>query len=331
MSEGAAHTTAFLLVTLSVAYVSLVLGELVPKRLAIQRAESIAMLAAWPVEVLARITRPVIALLTVSTNVVVRLFGGDPSLHREAMTGEELRDIVATHEDLTEEERELIDEVFEAGNRELREVMVPRTEVVFIDGEMPIFKAAKFVADQPHSRYPVTGDSSDDVIGFVHVRDVLAPGMAERSLRVAELVRDIARFPGTKYVIPTLSEMRRLQVHMAVVEDEYGGTAGIVTMEDLVEEVVGDIRDEYDADEVIDARSVDGMTNLEDFAEDYGIRLPEGPYETVAGFMVASLGKLPEVGMSVAVDGHVLSIDSVDGRRVARVTIEAMPIEAVPE
>lgn len=331
---GAAHTVAFLFVTFSVAYVSLVLGELVPKRMAIQRAESIAMIAAWPVEMLARITRPVIALLTVSTNLVVRVLGGDPTMHREAMSGEELRDIVATHEDLTDEERELIDEVFEAGNRELREVMVPRTDVVFIDGETPIFKAAKFVSEQPHSRYPVTGDSSDDVIGFVHVRDVLAPGMVERSLRVSELVRDIARFPGTKYVIPTLSEMRRLQVHMAVVEDEYGGTAGIVTMEDLVEEVVGDIRDEYDEAEVVDARSVDGMTNLEDFAEDYGIRLPEGPYETVAGYIVAALGQLPEVGRSVAVDGHQLIIESVDGRRVARIRIEhAIPSshEALPE
>jgi len=334
MSEDVAHTLAFLAVTLSVAYVSLVFGELVPKRLAIQRAESIAMVAAWPVEMLARITRPVIVLLTVSSNVVVRVLGGDPTLHREAMTGEELRDIVASHEELTAEERELIDEVFEAGNRELREVMVPRTDVVFIDGDTPIFKAAKFVSEQPHSRYPVIGESSDDVIGFVHVRDVLAPGMAERSLRVSELVREVARFPGTKYVIPTLSEMRRLQVHMAVVEDEYGGTAGIVTMEDLVEEVVGDIRDEYDEEEIIDARTVDGMTNLEDFAEDYGIELPEGPYETIAGFIVATLGALPAVGQSVVVDGHLLVIDAVEGRRVARVRIEtgiSAPSDALPE
>ncbi len=334
LSSGVAHTGAFLAVTFAVAYVSLVLGELVPKRLAIQNAEAISMAAAWPVEILARITRPIIWLLTISTNGVVRLLGADPSVHREAMSGEELRDIVATHEDLTAEERELIDEVFEAGNRELREVMVPRTDVVFLDGETPIFKAAKFVAEQPFSRYPVTGESSDDVLGFVHVRDVLAPGMAERSLRVSELVRDIARFPGTKYVIPTLSEMRRLHVHMAVVEDEYGGTAGIVTMEDLVEEVVGDIRDEYDAAEVIDAKSVDGLTNLEDFAEDYGITLPEGPYETVAGFIIATTGQLPEVGQAVPVDGQVLVIEAVDGRRIARVRIEpaiSAPSDPLPE
>lgn len=332
--SDSAGTVAFVGVTLVVAYVSLVIGELVPKRLAIQRAEDIALIAAYPVEILARVSRPVIALLTVSTNLIVRLFGVDPHAQREAISGEELRDIVAAHEELTEEERELIDEVFEAGNRELREVMVPRTDVVFLDGDMPVFKAVKFVADQPHSRYPVIGESMDDVIGFVHVRDLLDPDMAERSVRISELARDIARFPGTKYVIPALSEMRRLSMHMAVVGDEYGGTAGIVTMEDLVEEVVGDIRDEYDAVDPVDFRSVDGLTNLEDFAVDYGVKLPEGPYETVAGYLVATLGRLPEVGMHVDVDGHRLFIDAVDGRRVSRVRIEPLApetAEVLPE
>ena len=319
---------AFIGVTLIVAYVSLVIGELVPKRLAIQRAETIALIAAYPVEILARVTRPIIALLTMSTNLIVRVFGVDPHATREAISGEELRDIVAAHEELSEEERELIDEVFEAGNRELREVMVPRTDVVFLDGDMPAFKAAKFVVDQPHSRYPVIGESMDDVIGFVHVRDLLDPDMSKRSVRLSELARDIARFPGTKYVIPSLAEMRRLSAHLAIVEDEYGGTAGIVTMEDLVEEVVGDIRDEYDEAETVDFRSVDGLTNLEDFAVDYGIRLPEGPYETIAGFLVATLGQLPEIGMSVDVDRHRLIIDGVDARRVSRVRVEPLPAES---
>ena len=326
--SDSAGTVAFIGVTLIVAYVSLVIGELVPKRLAIQRAETIALIAAYPVEILARVTRPIIALLTMSTNLIVRVFGVDPHATREAISGEELRDIVAAHEELSEEERELIDEVFEAGNRELREVMVPRTDVVFLDGDMPAFKAAKFVVDQPHSRYPVIGESMDDVIGFVHVRDLLDPDMSKRSVRLSELARDIARFPGTKYVIPSLAEMRRLSAHLAIVEDEYGGTAGIVTMEDLVEEVVGDIRDEYDEAETVDFRSVDGLTNLEDFAVDYGIRLPEGPYETIAGFLVATLGQLPEIGMSVDVDRHRLIIDGVDARRVSRVRVEPLPAES---
>ncbi|MFM1787533.1 MAG: hypothetical protein RL228_1483, partial [Actinomycetota bacterium] len=191
-------TISFILITLLVAYVSLVLGELVPKRLAIQQAETLALLFAIPIEVIAKATKPFIWLLTISTNAVLRIFGVDPQASREMMSGEELRDIVAAHEELTDEERELIDEVFEAQDRELREVMQPRTEVEFLDGEMPVFKAAKMISDLPHSRYPVMGESPDDVIGFVHIRDILDPAMSERSIRLSQLARTLQRYPGTK-------------------------------------------------------------------------------------------------------------------------------------
>jgi putative hemolysin len=241
------------------------------------------------------------------------------------MSGEELRDIVAAHEELTDEERELIDEVFEAQDRELREVMQPRTEVEFLDGEMPVFKAAKMITDLPHSRYPVMGETPDDVIGFVHIRDILVPSMSERSIRLSELSRPLQRYPGTKGVIPTLSDMRRKNVHFALVEDEYGGTAGIVTLEDLVEELIGDIKDEYDEVETTAVRgevSVDGGMNLEDFLELTAIELPEGPYETVAGYVVAELGQLPEVGMSVDFEDHRLLVLEVENRRATRIKVE---------
>ena len=154
--------------------------------------------------------------------------------------------MVAAHTDLTAEERELIDDVFDAGDTELREVMIPRTEVAFLDASLPAFRAASLVAQMPHSRYPVIGDSPDDVLGFVHVRDILTPSMVDRSVRLEDLAREVAFFPGSKQVIPALTEMRRGGHHLAVVADEYGGTAGIVTLEDLVEELVGDIHDEYD-------------------------------------------------------------------------------------
>jgi putative hemolysin len=320
-----APTISFILITLVVAYVSLVLGELVPKRLAIQQAETLALLFAIPVEVIARATQPFIWLLTRSTNGVLRIFGVDPKASREMMSGEELRDIVAAHEELTDEERELIDEVFEAQDRELREVMQPRTEVEFLDGEMPVFKAAKMITDLPHSRYPVMGETPDDVIGFVHIRDILVPSMSERSIRLSELSRPLQRYPGTKGVIPTLSDMRRKNVHFALVEDEYGGTAGIVTLEDLVEELIGDIKDEYDEVETTAVRgevSVDGGMNLEDFLELTAIELPEGPYETVAGYVVAELGQLPEVGMSVDFEDYRLLVLEVENRRATRIKVE---------
>ena len=326
-------TISFILITLLVAYVSLVLGELVPKRLAIQQAETLALLFAIPIEVIAKATKPFIWLLTISTNAVLRIFGVDPQASREMMSGEELRDIVAAHEELTDEERELIDEVFEAQDRELREVMQPRTEVEFLDGEMPVFKAAKMISDLPHSRYPVMGESPDDVIGFVHIRDILDPAMSERSIRLSQLARTLQRYPGTKGVIPTLSDMRRKNVHFALVEDEYGGTAGIVTLEDLVEELIGDIKDEYDEQETAMVRgevSVDGGMNLEDFLELTEIELPEGPYETVAGYVVAELGQLPEVGMSVDFEDHRLIVTEVENRRATRIKVEEIqPVDPV--
>ncbi|TAK71289.1 MAG: HlyC/CorC family transporter [Actinomycetota bacterium] len=332
LSEGLASTVAFIAVTLVIAYVSLVLGELVPKRLALQRAETVALFVVGPVDWLARISRPFILLLSVSTNVVVRLFGGDPSAAKESISGEELRGMVAAHEDLSAEERELIDDVFAAGDRELREVMLPRTEVEFLDAATPVFAVARTVSGQPHSRYPVYRDSADDIVGFVHIRDVLSPGVVDRSIRVGELARDVLMLPGSKRVIPALTEMRRAGQHLAIVVDEYGGTAGIVTLEDLVEELVGDIRDEYDvADDHHSRRTlggvieVDGLLNLDDFADETGVVLPEGPYETVAGFAMASLGHLPAEGDVVDHDGYRLTITELDGRRVARVRVAPLP------
>jgi putative hemolysin len=181
--------------------------------------------------------------------------------------------------------------------------------------------------DQPHSRYPVIRDSADDVIGFVHIRDILDPDLAERSIRVGDLARDIVSFPGTKVVLSTLTEMRRIRQHLAIVQDEYGGTAGIITMEDLVEELVGDIEDEYDVERPEDeqsafgVRTVDGLLNLEDFADESGVELPEGPYETVAGFLISRLGRVPLLGDTVIEGDHSFDVVELDGRRVSRVRV----------
>jgi putative hemolysin len=263
MGQGLADTLAFILVTIVIAYVSLVLGELVPKRIALQRVEKVALFVAAPIDVIAKVFKPFIVALSIATDAIVRLLGIDPHGAKEQISGEELRDLVAAHEELTVEERELIEDVFAAGDRELREVMLPRTEVDFLDASLPVFKAVRIVVDQPHSRYPVIRDSADDVIGFVHVRDILDPGLAERSIRVGELARDITAFPGSKQVLSTLTEMRRLRQHLAIVQDEYGGTAGIVTMEDLVEELIGDIQDEYDVDRPDEAPAVFGVTTVD--------------------------------------------------------------------
>ncbi len=331
LSRGASETASFIIVTVMIAYVSLVLGELVPKRIALQRVERVALFVAAPVDIIAKIFRPFIIALSWATDGTVRLLGVDPHAGKEQISGEELRDLVAAHEDLTAQERELIDDVFAAGDRELREVMVPRTEVEFLDAALPIFKAVKVVADRPHSRYPVTRDSADDVIGFVHVRDILNPELSERSIRVGELVREVTAFPGTNGVLSTLTELRRLRQHLAVVVDEYGGTAGIVTMEDLVEELIGDIKDEYDlvqrpqAARSFGVITIDGLMNIEDFDDETGIELPDGPYETVAGFVVSRLGSLPVIGDAVELAGQRFEVLELDGRRISRVRVTPLP------
>ncbi len=336
LPEGAAAPVALVLVTLAISYLSLVLGELAPKRLALQRAEGFALALGPPVDKISKAFRPVIWLLSVSTNAVVRMVGGDPQAKSEQMSDEELRELVNAHETLGEEERRIVEDVFEAGDRQIREVMIPRTEVDFLDAATPVYKAAREALGQPHSRYPVIRGSADDVIGFVHVRDLLSPEMSGRSVRVGELVRDALVLPWTRPILAALADMRRLGTHLAIVADEYGGTAGIVTMEDLVEELVGDIKDEYDVDEAETTRhrggdvEVDGLLNLDDFEDETGIELPEGPYETVAGFLMAQLGRLAEPGDSVDYAGRRILVEDVENRRVGRVRVTAVPSPAPP-
>ena len=244
--RGFARPLSLVAITLAIAYVSLVLGELAPKRLALQRAERFALALAPAIDTIAKGARPLVWLLSKSTDLVVRLVGGDPSAQREVMSEEELRDFVAAHETLSSEERRIVEDVFTAGDRMIREVMIPRTEVEFLEARTPVYKAARIAIAHPHSRYPVVDRSHDDVLGFVHVRDLFDPAVSGRSVRVEEIARPVKFLPATKRVLAALSEMRREGHHLAIVLDEYGGTFGIVTLEDLVEELVGDIRDEYD-------------------------------------------------------------------------------------
>ena len=206
----------------------------------------------------------------------------------------------------------------------------------FLDAALPVHKAVAKVRDMPHSRYPVVEGSADDVLGFVHVRELLDPALSRRSLRVAQIVRPVLRFPDSKAILAAMQEMRDSGSHMAIVVDEYGGTAGIVTLEDLVEELVGDIRDEFDVREPQSSRitgeaEVDGLLSIDDVHEEVGLELPEGPYETVAGFMVAELGRLPMRGDTVEVGGNRLTVTQMDHRRIARVHVSMAQPSPVPD
>jgi putative hemolysin len=289
--------------------------------------------------------RLVVQVADAAIRGVTRLLGTSPTTGRERISQAELRDLVAANTLLDREERRIIDEVIAAGGSLVREVMVPRTEVAFLRADLTLEEAARQARSDWHTRFPVVDGTHDDVIGFVHLRDLLIP--PEGGARtVGELVREVKRLPGSKHVLAALSEMRRERHHLAVVVDEYGGTAGIVTLEDLIEELVGEIHDEYDTSpEPVPAGAaaseVDGLLNLADFAERAGFALPPGPYETVGGFVMAALGRLPAVGDEVAVPPVVaaavaaagpetgeapqpawrLVVLALDGRRVARVGV----------
>ncbi len=330
---AAAGPVSFIGMTLLVAYLSLVLGELAPKRLALQRPVAFTRILARPLITLSHIMRPIIWLLSESTNAVVRLLGGDPRAKREAISSEELWDMVAENEQLEESSRNILADVFGAGDRTLQEVMRPRTEVIFIDGSMTIADARAMVRNGPYSRFPVIGKSPDDVLGFVHIRDLMPGGEVQDQAPVRDIAREILALPGTNRVLPSLSRMRKTSQHIALVVDEYGGTDGVVTLEDLVEELVGEIYDEYDTgaeheDRVSMANGtidVDGGLILQEFKAASGIALPEGHYETVAGFMLDRLGRLPVRGDSVQIPGYVLTVLSMDRLRIARVRVKPVP------
>jgi putative hemolysin len=342
LPAGASQVIALVLVTVVISYFSIVIGELVAKRLAMQRAEQMALALAGFINVIATLAAPLIWFLGVSTNVVVRLLGGDPKASREEVTEEELRAMVTTASTLSEEERGIVDEVFAAGERSLREVMVPRTEVDFLDGDMPAYKAIRALESATHSRFPVTGHSVDDILGFLHIRDLMYLDSAQRSTPIRQLVRPIVSIPDTVKVLHALTSMRADGSHLAIVSDEYGGTAGIVTLEDLVEEIIGEIHDEYDqeAPGVITSAGeieMEGLTTLEQFHDLTDFILPEGPYDTLAGFWVAVRGSLPEVGDTISAtllrgdaSGETVSdegipltmtVTEMDGRRASRIRV----------
>ena len=332
MPASVASSVAFVSVTAFVSYLSLVLGELVPKRIALQRAEGIALTVSPVLEFVAWIGRPVVWLLSHTTNLLVRLLGFNPHQGAEEVTEEELRDLVSTHRDLDVEERRVLTDVFGAASRQLAGVMVPRTEVEFLAAATPLQAAARAVLSMPHSRYPVIGETVDEVVGVVHVRDLLtdllttvtgAPGAAEPDVRtVGDIARPAPLLPGSKPVLAALAEMRTSRTHLAVVVDEYGGTDGIVTMEDIIEELVGEIEDEFDPAALPpDASVLDGLLHREELAGRTGIALPPGPYETLGGFVVHSLGRIPAVGDTLTALDHVFTVVAMDGRRVARLRV----------
>nr|WP_296068276.1 hemolysin family protein [uncultured Actinoplanes sp.] len=323
---GAAEPAAIVAVTIVLTFFTLVVGELAPKRIAMQRAEGWALLVARPLDMLASLSRPVVWLLGKATDLVVRLSGGDPNASREEVTPEEIRDLVTQQQEFSPEQRTIISGAFEIADRVLREILVPRRDVLFVEAGLPAHEALARLVAGGHSRAPVVGPMGlDDVLGVVHLRDLIdADGQVRRHMYEPLLL------PESLKVSDAMRQMRLERQQLALVVDERGAIDGIVTMEDLVEEVVGEIYDETDRDVQSVVHEEDGamllpgrfpVHDLPDIGVDVE-RLLDGDYTTVAGLVLARLGHIPtSPGEIVEVDGHTAEVTEVTGHAITQVRL----------
>ena len=304
----AAEPVAVLLVTMVLTYLTLVVGELAPKRIALQRPERWARRAARPLAVVSTLTRPAVWLLSKSTDVLVRLAGADPGRQREEVTEEEVRDMIATGAVFRPEQRRILAETIELGERRLSDVLVPRRDVVAIPAEVTVQEAIQTLLQSTHGRAPVYRGDLDNVLGRATLQDLVGvEGL------VADCVRPILALPDSMDVLEALRRLQAARGQLAIVVDEYGGTAGIITVEDLLEELVGEIYDEFDPDFRGVRRRPDGSMVLPGSfpvhdLPDLGVSLPEGSYATVAGLILERLGRIPSAGDAVEIDRWRLEV-----------------------
>lgn len=333
VSRGVAFAISFIALT----YLSVTLGELVPKAIALQKAERIAVALATPIDVLSRVAYPLVWLLNHSANAALKVLRVKPApAGMIAFTREDIRHSVAAAEDVGEiqtAEEEMLYKVFDFAEKEASDVMVPRPEVVAISVEMPPEEALRAVLDSPYTRYPVFRESLDDIVGILHVRDLVS-ALNDRDIadvELAELLRPAYVVPETKDLASLLAEFRRTNQHMSIVVDEYGATQGIVTLEDLLEEIVGEIEDEFDLpDESVERVDettirIDGTFPIDDFNEEFGTALEHEDYHTVAGYVFDLLGRAAEPGDEVRADGLRFTVREVEGSRIQRLEVEFLP------
>jgi putative hemolysin len=324
----AAGPAAVVLVTMVLTYLTLVVGELAPKRIALQRPERWARRAARPLAVISTLTRPAVWLLSKSTNLLVRLAGADPRRQREEVTEEEVRDMIAAGSVFRPEQRRILSEAIEIGERRLRDVLVPRRDVAAIPADASVAEAIALLVGTTHGRAPVYRGDLDEVTGLVTLQDLVGTEGP-----VASRVRPVVALPESMTVLDALRRLQAEREQLAIVLNEYGGTEGIVTVEDLLEELVGEIYDEFDPDSHGIHRQPDGSLVLpgsfpvHDLA-DLGITLPEGDYATLAGLVLVRMGRIPGEGDTVEVDGWRLEVLDVENRAITQVRLVPLPSSA---
>lgn len=326
---------ATLVVTGLLSFVTLVVGELVPKRLALEKSDKIALFVAGTINLLSKVASPVVKLLTVTTNIIVKLFGGSAKAGGENITEEEIRLMINVGEEkgiFQETETEMINSIFEFDDTVAKEVMTPRTDIVAINTETKLEEILDIIVEENFSRIPVYEDSIDKVIGILYVKDLF--GMVKKDFQWEISLKDIIRpayfVPEYKKIDELFKEMQKSKTHIAIVIDEYGGTAGLITIEDLLEEIVGNIFDEYDEDvpdyEKIDENTyiVSGMLDIDEINDIMDTHIPEEEFDTISGMVLSLSGKMPEVGDEVQFENIRFRIEEVDDKRISKIKIRKL-------
>jgi len=324
-------TLAVFIVTLIISYITLVFGELAPKRIAMQWSEQIALTVAGPVSLIAKITSPITRLLTFSTNLVVRIFGANPKQQEKEVTEEEIRLYIAEHRTLPVEEKQMIEGVFEFGDQVVRQVMVPRTEVSYIHAHQKLKDILEKSCSMGYSAFPIYKSDYDNVIGIIKTTDLAFQAITNPEQKAEDIMSPPLFVPETKHTVELLKEFRQKNIAMAIIVDEYGGTAGLVTLEDLIDEIIGDVVNEkrFISKTAPGEWLVKGGTPMQEIIETLSLkRIPhDKDYETIAGFILEQLGELPSEGETVSWEGYQFKVNKVKNRRIKQVLVIANLVE----
>lgn len=326
------------LITLITSYFSLVLGELAPKKIAMQKPEKVSFAVVPVLLFVSKVTKPFVKILSVSTNAVVRLFGLDPNADEEEVTEEEIRMMVDVGQEkgvIEDVQKEMINNIFEFDDIDVADIMTHRTDMACVDVEDSLADIIKLSMEEGYSRIPVYEEDPDNVVGIVYIKDLLKyiGSSLPEALHLKDVMRKAYYVPESKRCGALFAEMTEKHIQMAIVVDEYGGTAGLVTLEDIVEAIVGNIQDEYDNEDVEISKinettfTIDGVTDLEEVEEQLGIQFPEDDYDTLGGFIISQLGFLPQDGDMNAVEflNIRFTVLNVEERRIGKVKVEILP------
>jgi len=329
------------LVSLVLSLIVLVLCEITPKTLALQRSERVALRMARLVAAATFVMRPIVFVLTGITRLILLMLGGKAQVRGPFVTEEELKLLVSVGEEegvLEEEEREMIHGIFEMGDMRVREVMVPRTDLVAIEANEPAEKAVELVVKHGHTRIPVYEGSLDHIIGVLYAKDLLRAVVRGEPKTLREIARKPYFTPQSHLVQDVLRDLRKNRVHMAIVVDEYGGTAGVVTIEDILEEIVGPIQDEYDIGEEDEIQFIspnevvlDGRVSVDDVNELLKLQIAADNYDTIGGYVLNQLGAAPKVGATLKLGNSELRVEAVQGTRIRKVRIKSQAPFEIPE